>query len=90
MVAQTSKASVQYSPGVVPTDVAQLVRYLNEELPRLQGAIMALAAGHLDPQSKPPDRPRDGDWRFANGTSWNPGSGIGFYGYYNAAWHFLG
>lgn len=32
----------------------------------------------------------DGVIAFADGSSWNPGSGKGFYGYYNSAWHFLG
>ncbi len=32
----------------------------------------------------------DGLMAYADGTNWNPGSGEGFYGYYAAAWHFLG
>ena len=35
-------------------------------------------------------KPRDGMVVFADGTDWNPGSGRGYYGYYSAAWHFLG
>ncbi len=37
-----------------------------------------------------PDKVYDGLQVFADGTNWNPGSGQGFYGYYAAAWHFLG
>ncbi len=37
-----------------------------------------------------PDKLYDGLQAYADGTNWNPGSGEGFYGYYAAAWHFLG
>jgi hypothetical protein len=37
-----------------------------------------------------PQRVRDGMIVLADGTTWNPGSGGGFYGYYAGAWHKLG
>lgn len=37
----------------------------------------------------PPTRPRDGMLVFADGTSWNPGGGRGFYGYYSGTWNKL-
>lgn len=37
-----------------------------------------------------PSKYRDGTIVFADGTTWNPGSGQGAYIYYGAAWHFLG
>ncbi len=37
-----------------------------------------------------PLKPRDGMIVLANGTTWNPGSGAGFYGYLAGAWRFLG
>jgi|SRR3990167_1970533 len=33
---------------------------------------------------------RDGMTVYADGATWNPGSGEGIYAYYAAAWHFLG
>ena len=33
---------------------------------------------------------RDGMIVYADGTSWDPGSGEGIYAYYGAAWNFLG
>lgn len=33
-----------------------------------------------------PDKPREGMLRFADGTSWNPGSGRGLYQYVSGAW----
>ena len=82
--------TISYAPNQVPTDQEELVRFLTSELKRIQAAIDGLAAGHLDKTYVAPTKPRDGDWRYADGTSWNPGSGQGFYGYYGAAWHFLG
>lgn len=41
-------------------------------------------------QNTPLEKPRDGDVVFADGTNWNPGSGKGFYGFYNGTYHFLG
>lgn len=37
-----------------------------------------------------PINPEEGDIVRADGTSWNPGSGGGFYGYHGGAWVFLG
>lgn len=37
-----------------------------------------------------PAKPREGMVVLADGTSWNPGGGQGFYGYYASAWNKLG
>ena len=37
-----------------------------------------------------PTKPRNGMVVLADGTSWNPGSGGGFYGYRAGSWRFLG
>jgi len=37
-----------------------------------------------------PAKPRDGMVCWADGTSWNPGSGAGLYHYRAGAWHYLG
>ena len=44
----------------------------------------------LTPLSVAPKKPRDGVVVMADGTSWNPGSGAGFYGYRAGSWRFLG
>jgi hypothetical protein len=82
--------SVFYAPQIPPTDPAGLSAYLADELARIQNAISILASGHIDMSYAAPDKPRNGDIRLADGTSWNPGSGQGFYGYYNSTWNFLG
>lgn len=84
-------STVFYVPGDVPSDKEQLPRFISDELLKMQIAINALAAGHLDETHVAPDKPRDGDIRFADGTNWNPGAGgQGFYGYYNSTWNKLG
>lgn len=90
MVRTANVASAFYAPGNPPNDASELPRFLFEELQRLSAAINALAAGHLDQTTVAPTKPRSGDIRYADGTSWNPGSGQGIYAYYASAWHFLG
>ena len=86
--------SVFYAAGPVPdpnkTSAKDLQLYLVNEFSAIQAAIGLLAAGHLDKSYAAPTKPRDGDFRYADGTSWNPGSGAGFYRYNGSAWVFLG
>ena len=71
--------SSTYAPGDPPADPAQLQRYLREMETKLSATFSALAAGHLDKSTVAPAKPRDGDIRYADGTSWNPGGGKGLY-----------
>lgn len=82
--------SVFYAPSPVPSDAKDLPRYIEVEMAKIQAAIDLLAQGHLDKSYAAPSKPRDGDFRYADGTTWNPGSGIGFYRYNGSAWVFLG
>ena len=82
-------STVFYAPDQPPSN-DPLDRYIFNELLKIQSAIEKLAAGHFDKTHVAPTKPRDGDIRYADGTNWNAGSGQGFYGYYGAAWHFLG
>lgn len=86
----TSIKSITYSPDLVPTDVAELNRFLTRQLLEISTAIGKLADGHLDVQYVAPTKPRDGDVRYADGTSWNPGSGRGAYLYKINTWVLLG
>jgi hypothetical protein len=86
-VVRTAGGSVQrYSAGLVPDtyDAA----FLRSELSRLQDALNVLADGQLDLTTVAPTKPRDGMIRY--GAAGVYGAGQGFYGYYAAAWHFLG
>lgn len=78
--------SVSYAPADPPQDAAEMQRFLREELLKIQAAIQALAVGHLDKTYVAPTKPRDGDVRYADGTSWNPGAGAGMYFYNGSTW----
>ena len=90
MVRTPNIATMPYQPGPVPTDPAQIPQYLENEFTKIASAVQQLQLGHVDMINVAPLKPRTGDIRCADGTNFNPGSGIGFYGYYGAAWHFLG
>ena len=83
-------SSVEYAPGIVPREAAHLQEFLEIELGKIKAAIDLLTAGHLDKSYAAPTRPRDGDIRYADGTTWNPGSGVGIYYYNGSAWVFIG
>jgi hypothetical protein len=92
MVKPKNSNSVQLSAANVPAKAEELSQFLNDEIPKLWAAIKALAAGHFDVTYVAPEKPRPGDVKYADGTSWNPGSGEGFY-YFKAStstWIFWG
>jgi len=45
---------------------------------------------NLAPRSSAPSTPDNGDIVYADGSTWNPGSGSGIYVYDNGAWQYLG
>lgn len=79
-------SSTIYAPGNPPSDPNDIQRFLIEELGKIQSAINALSAGHLDKTYVAPAKPRDGDIRYADGTQFNPGSGAGIYWYNGTVW----
>lgn len=81
-----SGSTIQYNPGDPPVDPAQLQRYLREEMNKIAATVAALAAGHLDKTTVAPTKPRDGDIRYADGTTWNPGAGAGIYWFNGTVW----
>ncbi len=85
-----NNSSAFYAPGPVPVEPKDIPLYLQQEFEKIQAAVNRLADGHLDKIHAAPSKPRDGDFRYADGTNWNPGSGIGFYRYNGSAWVFLG
>lgn len=79
-----------YQPGDVPTDQAQLPRFLREETMKLKAAIDAVAEGFAPVVYAYPAKPRAGMVRNFDGVQVNPGSGAGLYRYTGSAWAFLG
>lgn len=51
------------------------------ELQRLQEVVDALIEGRTEILHSAPDKPQQGQRVFADGTDWNPGSGMGAYSY---------
>ena len=80
-----------YMPGTPPTDPAALSNYLLLEQQKIAKAMLESNQFlYLDMSYVAPKKPRDGMVVLADGTSWNPGSGGGYYGYRAGAWRFLG
>lgn len=91
MVRTPNLGSLQnYAPSPVPQSIDDLPIYLSNELEKISTVISALTQGHLDVSYSAPSKPRKGDIRYADGTSWNPGSGQGIYRYTGSAWVFVG
>lgn len=76
-----------YLPNQVLGDLRQ---FLANELQRLANVLntptpdVKLAVSYSQPKKY-----TEGTIVFADGTSWNPGSGAGFYGYRGGAWRKL-
>ena len=73
---------VEYSPSLRDPAV-------QAELQRVAQLVMELGEHLWVEEFEEPVKPRKGMVRFADGTTWNPGSGAGLYLYNGAAWNFL-
>lgn len=80
----TGAAISRYVPGHVPDDPADLTRFLQEELIRLQQALNLMMEGQLDVTSVAPAKPRNGMLRYS--AAGILGVGEGFYGREAGAW----
>ena len=69
------KSVTLYEPGPLPEEVEDLGMYLVTELKRLGNTLFNQATFRLERVHAEPERPREGDVRYAAGTDWNPGSG---------------
>lgn len=86
----TNQNAFYYSPEPPPSDINQFPAYVERELLKVKMAMDLLALGHLDETFVAPTKPRNGDIRYADGTSWNPGGGRGVYVYKGSSWVLLG
>lgn len=74
-----------------PNDALSVAQWVDREFGNLESTLLrAIDLLNCQPQFNAPDKPRDGDVRFADGTSWNPGGGEGLYVFYNNTWNKLG
>lgn len=76
-------------PGASP-EGEQLTQLVQRELERIAEELKLTEFLQLKTLTSAPSKPRAGMIVLADGTSWNPGSGAGFYGYYGGAWAKLG
>lgn len=74
----------RFNPATVPTDPAALPGYIQDMFNEIATVLDVVRDGHLDVVYSAPAKPQQGDIRYADGTSWNPGSGEGIY-FYNSA-----
>lgn len=79
---------MSYFPTVAPpiTTLEEFKRYMDAELRKISQEMTETTALELRPVFAAPLRPREGMIIYADGTSWNPGSGEGPYVYKNGAW----
>ena len=71
-----------------PSEIS--AEYLYRELLRLSQVLEVVQNGRLEVTYVEPDKSRQGDIRYADGTQWDPGSGEGIYRFDGSAWNFLG
>jgi hypothetical protein len=89
------KSVNRWTPNPAPVNNENLSDYLFSELNRLSDIIFNLDVMRLEQTNIDPSnttiasnrgKPRDGDIRYADGTNWNPGGGIGIYAYIGGSW----
>ena len=75
-----------YIPNIPPVD-GPLATYIHEEFLRISEEIGLIREGRgLTPLALAPKKAREGMIVVADGTNWNPGSGLGAYEYKSGAW----
>lgn len=65
------------------------LEHATAELRRLESLVNALIDGKHEILTKAPTSPEIGDVVWADGTTWNPGSGAGLYEYRSSTWNKL-
>lgn len=73
-------------PAVDNAEVSKMLQYIDQELKAISQAFAEAKVLELRVSFAPPTKPRDGEIRYADGTSWNPGSGEGIYGRVAGSW----
>jgi len=80
------KSVTRYQPGPPPVNPEDLPVYLTNELNRLGEVVFNLSKLRLEEAFAAPDKPRNGQLEYADGTSWDPGSGAGIYWFDGSSW----
>lgn len=78
----------KYYPDSVPAEYNPT--FVEQELERISRALSVTDLINMEITYKAPDKPREGDIRFADGVFWNPSaSGKGLYIFYDSLWRFI-
>jgi len=72
---------MRYSPNYSGQDAN-----VAQELLTISQVLNAVAENIVDVSYHPPDKPRKGMTRYADGTEWDPGAGGGLYYYTGSVW----
>jgi hypothetical protein len=76
---------MRYIPGFIPDDMTR------REFEKISQALdTANERITLQVLHRAPEKFREGTIVLADGTDWNPGAGVGFYGYHSGTWNKLG
>lgn len=70
----------------VPEDPQEAIHFLHTQLQELQLQVEQLLLDLSRPISSPPNKPRDGMIKYADGLGWNPGGGRGLYFFNQNIW----
>jgi len=78
------KEYIRFTPELTPLDAEEVRASVDRNFFTVQSVLDSVQDGHLDVVYTAPTKPNQGDIRYADGTSWDPGSGEGIY-FYNSA-----
>jgi len=70
---------LRFDPSTCPQNLEDIPKFVDEMLLQIKIVVDLLRDGHLDVIYTEPDKPQQGDIRYADGSTWNPGSGEGIY-----------
>jgi hypothetical protein len=75
---------LRFDPTLCPQTIEDIPRFIDNMLLEIRPVLDLVRDGHLDVTTVEPVKPQQGNIRYADGTSWNPGSGEGIY-FYNSS-----
>lgn len=80
------KSVKRFTPTPTPVKDVDLPTYLYNELVKLSDFLVNIDLSSIDETHVAPDKSRNGDIRYADGTDWNPGQGKNLYYYDGTNW----
>ena len=88
-MASEQKFYVAGNPPSLPDageETKQIINYVTDELNKIAAQLQEFNLIRLQVLYAAPVRPRNGMVAYADGTTWNPGSGEGPYAYIAGSW----